>query len=81
MVSPVLGQIEGVSDVDESIEDRYEAARRVLGELLSATTEGDPAERRAALHRALDELDAARDEFYRTRLGCPPKGPYASNPI
>jgi 3-hydroxy-3-methylglutaryl CoA synthase len=68
-----VGQIGDVTNASESIEDRYEAARTALFELLGAPAEADAADRRAAMHRALDDLDAARDEFYRTKLGCPPK--------
>ena len=62
-----------MTNASESIEDRYEAARTALFELLGAPAEVDPADRRAAMHRALDELDAARNDFYRTKLGCAPK--------
>jgi hypothetical protein len=68
-----VGQIGDVTNAGESIEGRYEAARTALFELLGAPAEADAADRRAAIHRALEELDAARDEFYRTKLGCPPK--------
>ena len=62
-----------MTNASEPIEGRYEAARTALFELLGADAEVGAADRRAEMHRALDELDAARDEFYRTKLGCSPK--------
>ena len=62
-----------MTNAGESIEGRYEAARTALFELLGSPAQADAADRRAEMHRALDELDAARDEFYRTKLSGSPK--------